>query len=223
MRAVLFDFDGVLVDSEPLHFRALRDCLAGEGIALTEDEYNRTYIGYDDWTALRIALERHTGEATTPARVHQLVERKAAIDDALLPEVPFYPGARDLVRALAAEVPLAIASGALHDEIERTLVAGGLADAFTAIVGADDVRRTKPHPEPYLAAMRAVAARAPGISPPQCLVIEDSTTGVTAGRAAGMRVLAVAHTSPAERLRAAHHVAPALAGLRPDDLRALFR
>ena len=222
MRAVLFDFDGVLVDSEPLHYRAFRDCLAAEGIHVTEAEYTSTFVGYDDWTALRLALEQR-GVATAPARVHELAERKAGIYEALLPEVPFYPGARDLVRALAAEVPLAIASGALHDEIERTLVAGGLADAFTAIVGADDVRRTKPHPEPYLAAMRALSARAPGISPPQCLVIEDSTTGVTAGRAAGMRVLAVAHTSPAARLRAAHHVLPALAGLRPDDLRALFR
>jgi HAD superfamily hydrolase (TIGR01509 family) len=223
MRAVLFDFDGVLVDSEPLHSRAFRECLAAEGIHLTEEEYNRTCIGYDDWTALRLTLERHQGVATPPARVHELAERKAEIYERLLPEVPFYPGARDLVRALAAEVPLAIASGALHDEIERTLAAGGLTDAFTAIVGADDVRQTKPHPEPYLAAMRAVSRRAPGISPAQCLVIEDSTTGVAAGRAAGMRVLAVAHTYPAARLGAAHHVAPALAGLRPDDLRALFR
>lgn len=223
MRAVLFDFDGVLVDSEPLHYRAFRECLVPEGIALTSEEYTRTYVGYDDWTALRIALERHEGRATEPARVHALAERKAALYEELLPEVPFYPGAKELVRALAAEVPLAIASGALHDEIERTLVAGGLHDAFTAIVGADDVRQMKPHPEPYLAAMRAVSCRAPGLSPSQCLVIEDSTTGVTAGRAAGMRVLAVAHTYPASRLRAAHHVAPALAGLRPDDLRALFR
>src|SRR6185503_19698782 len=103
-----------------------------------------------------------------------------------------------------------------------TLEAASLRDAFTAIVAADDVSQVKPHPEPYLAGMREVAAHAPGLAPSQCLVIEDSMPGIAAGRAAGMRVLGVAHTHAASRLTAAHVVVPRLEGLTPADLRAMF-
>jgi beta-phosphoglucomutase-like phosphatase (HAD superfamily) len=221
MRAVLFDFDGVLVNSEPLHYRALRECLLPEGIDISEEEYAGSYLAYDDAEAIRVALEKH-GHAFDGTRVRRVAERKAALFDELLDSVPFFPGAAELVRELAREVPLAIASGALHQEIERILTAGGLRQAFTAIVAADDVTRGKPHPEPYLTAMSAVAPRAPGLAARDCLVIEDSMPGIAAGRAAGMKVLAVATSYPAERLGAAHRVVASLQGLRTADLRALF-
>ncbi len=221
MRAVLFDFDGVLVDSEPVHYRALRDALLGDGIAIDPEEYTRLYLAYDDRTAIRVAFEQHDVPHDMD-RVQETAERKARLFDALLPEVPFFRGARELVRALAVEVPLGIASGALRDEIEKILAAGGLRDAFRAIVGADDVSRVKPHPEPYLSAMRALEEAAPGLAPGDCLVVEDSMAGIASGRAAGMRVLAVAHSYPAARLTLAHAVVPSLEGLAPDDLRALF-
>src|ERR687888_1910839 len=111
MRAAIFDFDGVLVDSEPLHYRALRQCLLGAGIEITEDEYRREYLAYDDWASIRIALERH-GQPYSAERVETLAERKAEAYESLLHAVPFYPGARELVRTLGQEMPLAIASGA---------------------------------------------------------------------------------------------------------------
>ena len=221
MRAVLFDFDGVLVDSEPLHFRALRDSLVAERIAIDEDEYRACYLGYDDSTSVRLALERH-GWAFDPESVDRIARRKALCFEGLLPEVPVCPGARDLVRALGADVPLAIASGARRVEIEAILEATGLRGAFTAVVGADDVGRAKPDPEPYLAAMRALRGRAASLEPAQCLVIEDSVAGIAAGRAAGMRVLAVARSSAPARLSLAHRVVPTLEGVGPADLRALF-
>jgi beta-phosphoglucomutase len=221
MRAVLFDFDGVLVNSEPLHYRALRDCLRPEGIEIGEEEYLTSYLAYDDAEAIRVALEKH-GHGFDGPRIRRVAELKATLFDELLDSVPFFPGAADLVRELAREVPLAIASGALHQEIERILTAGGLRQAFTAIVAADDVARGKPHPEPYLAAMSAVSARVPGLAPRDCLVVEDSMPGIAAGRAAGMKVLAVATSYPAERLTAAHHVVGSLQGLRAADLRAMF-
>jgi beta-phosphoglucomutase len=221
MRAALFDFDGVLVDSEQLHFRAQRDALLGDGIAITEDEYYRHYLAYDDRGAIRRALEQH-GQGHDPARVEALAVSKARIYAELLPEVPFFAGARELVRALAAEVPLAVASGALHREIDAILTAGGLRDAFAAIVGADDVRQGKPHPEPYLTAMSRVAPLAAGLRAEDCLVFEDSMPGVASALAAGMRVVAVTNSYPAARLGAAHRVVDSLAGLTPAELRSLF-
>lgn len=221
MRAVIFDFDGVLVDSEPVHYRAMRESLRKDGITIDREEYVRHYVGYEDRTAIRLAFERR-GKPADLAQVHDAAERKAGLYQELLAEIPFFRGARELVRALAAEVPLAIASGARRKEIERILAAAGLRDAFAAVVGADDVAHTKPHPEPYLTALRGLATRARDLAPEQCLVVEDSTAGIAAGRAAGMRVLAVAHTYPADRLRGAHSVVDTLDGLSPAALRALF-
>jgi beta-phosphoglucomutase len=218
MRAVLFDFDGVIVNSEPLHFRAMRDCLVPEGITIDEEEYAASYLAYDDREAIRVALERH-GRTFDRTLVETVALRKAGIFDALIADVPFFPGARELVRALAAEMPIAIASGALRSEIVRILAAGGLQDAFTTIVGADDVTHGKPNPEPYLMAMKRLGP----LTPADCLVIEDSVAGIAAGRAAGMKVLAVTHTYPAAKLTAAHRVVDGLAGLTPSDLRGLFR
>ena len=222
MRAVVFDFDGVLVDSEPLHFRALRDSLRPEGIELTEQEYQDVYLAYDDREAVRLALERAGGRPDL-ARVAAVATRKAALFERRLPEIDFFPGARELVVELAREVPLAIASGALRGEIEAVLEAAGLRDCFGAVVGADDVAHTKPHPEPYLAAVRRLAERSAGLEPARCLALEDSPPGLLSARAAGLFTLGVAHTYPAAKLGGvAHAVVASLAGLRPDDLRGLL-
>jgi len=221
MRAVVFDFDGVLVDSEGLHFRAQRQALLGEGIAIDKDEYYRHYLAYDDRGALRIALERH-GQAADPARVEALAQRKARIFADLVPEIPFFPGVRELVRDLAREVPLAVASGARRPEIESILTAGELRDPFAAIVGAEDVRNTKPHPEPYLTAMARLSPLAPGLRPADCLVFEDSVPGIASALAAGMKVVGITNSYPAATLRSAHRVVDSLEGLRPAELKSLF-
>jgi HAD superfamily hydrolase (TIGR01509 family) len=222
LRAVIFDFDGVLVNSEPLHFRALRDSLRAEGIEITEAEYAAAFLAYTDQEAARLALEQRQGKAER-ARVLAVAERKARLFEALMREVPFFPGARDLVLGLgAAGVPLAIASGALRSEIERILEAAGLRDRFAPVVGADDVGRGKPHPEPYLRALAGLRRRDAVLEAGQCLVLEDTPAGIAAGRAAGMRVAGVAQTYPAEKLAGAHHVLPALAGVTPAALAALF-
>src|SRR5687767_6138777 len=164
MKAVIFDFDGVLVDSEPLHYRALRDSLSEEGVSITAEEYAREYLAYTDRECIRIAFERHHVPHDAD-RIEAAAERKARIFDALLAQVPFFDGARELIGALARTVPLAIASGALTQEIERILQAGGLRGAFFTIVGADDVSRGKPHPEPYLTAMVRLRACVPDLAP----------------------------------------------------------
>jgi HAD superfamily hydrolase (TIGR01509 family) len=221
MRAVIFDFDGVLVDSEPLHYRALRESLIADGITITPEEYAREYLAYADRECIRIAFERH-GVPHTAERIEATALRKAQIFDALLAQVPFFEGARELIADLGRNVPLAIASGALTHEIERILEAGGLRQAFVTIVGADDVSRGKPHPEPYLTAMERLRSRVPDLDAADCVVFEDSVAGIAAGLAAGMKVVGVAHTYPPAKLQSAHHVVPALKGLDTMAVQGFF-
>ena len=221
LRAAVFDFDGVIVDSEPLHFRALRDALLPESIEITGEEYVRDYLAYDDRGAIRRALQQH-GVPVDPETMDRVEARKVEAFAQRLPEIRVFEGARELVAALAAEVPVAIASGARRDEIEAVLACLGLRDAFQAIVGAEDAGRTKPDPAPYLEAVLRLAARAPGLAPADCVAFEDTMAGIDAAVGAGMKVVGVAHSYPAEKLRAAHRVVPSLAGLLAPGLRGLF-
>jgi beta-phosphoglucomutase len=221
LRAAVFDFDGVLVDSEPLHFRSLRDALRTEGVEISEEEYLQVYLAYDDREAVRLALERH-GEDADPARRARIEARKVEAFARLIPEVPVFDGARDLVRALEAQMPLAIASGARHAEIDAILRGVSLRDAFLTIVGAEDAERTKPDPAPYLEAARRLAARTPGLAPGDCVAFEDSMAGIAAALGAGLKVVGVAHSYPAEKLRAAHRVVDSLVGVDAGGLRDLF-
>jgi beta-phosphoglucomutase len=221
LRAAVFDFDGVLVDSEPLHYRSLRDALRPEGVLISEEEYLHVYLAYDDREAIRLALERH-GEDTALARRERIEARKIDVFARAIPEIPVFDGARDLVRALEREMPLAIASGARHDEIDAILRGVGLRDAFQAIVGAEDAERTKPDPAPYLEAARRLASRTSGLAPEECVAFEDSMPGIASALGAGMKVVGVAHSYPAVKIRAAHRVVDSLVGLQADTLRDLF-
>jgi len=221
LRAAVFDFDGVLVDSEPLHYRSLRDALRPEGLEISEEEYLQIYLAYDDREAIRLALEIH-GEDTAPARRERIEARKIDLFARMIPEIPVFDGARDLVRALEQDMPLAIASGARHGEVDAILRGVGLRDAFQAIVGAEDAERTKPDPAPYVEAARRLAARSAGLAPEECVAFEDSMPGIASALGAGMKVVGVAHSYPAEKLRAAHRVVDSLVGLDAGALRRLF-
>jgi HAD superfamily hydrolase (TIGR01509 family) len=221
LRAAVFDFDGVIVDSEPLHFRSLRDALLPEGVSISEADYVLRYLAYDDREAIRLALLDHADGAPRE-RVDRVEARKVLAFARLIPEVAVFPGARDLVLALAERMPVAIASGARHDEVEAILRGVCLRDAFAEIVGAEDAPRTKPDPAPYLEAVRRLAARVPALAPGECVAFEDSVPGIASALGAGMKVVGVAHSLPAEKLRAAHRVVDSLAGLRPDELGGLF-
>jgi beta-phosphoglucomutase len=221
LRAAVFDFDGVLVDSEPLHFRSLRDALRPEGVEISEAEYLQVYLAYDDREAIRLALEHH-GEDAAPARRERIEALKIDLFARMIPQIPVFDGARHLVRELALEMPLAIASGARHDEIEAILRGVGLRDAFQTIVGAEDAPRTKPDPAPYLEAARRLAARTKGLVPEDCVAFEDSVPGIAAALGAGMKVVGVAHSYPAEKIRAAHRVVDSLVGLDAGTLRGFF-
>jgi HAD superfamily hydrolase (TIGR01509 family) len=227
LRAVIFDFDGVIVDSEPLHFRLFQRLLDEEGVPLTRPDYDAIYLGMDDRECFTEALSRHGKTAALP-KVPDMIERKSRL---LMEEIaekpPVLPGAAELIRSLAARVPLGICSGALRREIEAMLDHAGIRSRFAGIVSAEDVSHGKPNPEGFikaLALLNRLAHPFPPIAPGACLVIEDSLAGIEGAKAAGMKCLAVGNSYPATALKraGADRIVTALTGDPLRDVAALF-
>ena len=220
LTAIIFDFDGVIADTEPPHFAGFRQTLAEIGISLTESDYYANYLGYDDRGCFIAALTAHQ-RPTDPSTLAQLMQRKAhAYLESVKNHLVILPGVRELVREAAA-YPLAIASGALRHEIEFILEQAGLRKEFLHITGAEDVTRGKPDPQPFLHALNALnrQRREQAITAGSCLVIEDSIPGIRGARTAGMKVLAVANTHTIQDLHEAHAVAQSLSQIRLSELR----
>jgi beta-phosphoglucomutase len=201
LRAIVFDFDGVIANSEPLHYLGFRDILAEENVPLTKEAYYAALLGYDDVGVFR-AVAQTSGLTWTPAKIASLVERKAVRLEQLEGEVSvLFPGAADAIRRAAAAVPIAIASGARGEEIRRVIEREQLAHLFTAVVAAEDTPRSKPSPDPYLRAVALLSAAAGQVlRPSDCVAIEDSHWGLESASAAGLRTVAVSTTYPAGTL-----------------------
>ncbi len=193
VRAIIFDFDGVLVVSERLHYQAFAQALEELGGRLSWEEYEAEFIGVPDKVTAERSLVKNRLDATDEM-VKRLLSRKTEIFDASLPDG--VTPAQDLttvIRTLADSYTLAIASGAFRHQIIPVLEHHGIRDAFVAIIGQDDVRRGKPDPEPYLLAWKQIRdAVKEEVAPQQCLVVEDALPGLEAARAAGMLSVAIA-------------------------------
>jgi beta-phosphoglucomutase len=210
LQALIFDFDGVIANTEPLHYAGLHQTLSEIGIELTEAEYYADYLGYDDRGCILAALAANHRPANA-AVVGRLMKRKAeAYLESVRHHQVIFPGVPEFVHDAAHTYPLAIASGALRHEIEYILDTAGLRPAFLHITSAEDVTRGKPDPQPFLLALKALQQRAAGLIPASCLVIEDSLPGVRGARAAGMKVLAVTNTHTVQDLHEAHAITKSL-------------
>jgi beta-phosphoglucomutase len=201
IRAVVFDFDGVLANSEPLHFRAFRDVLAAEGLTLTEQAYYSRYLGYDDVGAFR-AIAADANRTVDEAEIANWVARKAVRLEALeRGAAVLFPGAREAIARLAHAVPIAIASGALREEILRVLEHAQLTAFFSVVVAAGDTPASKPDPAPYRKAVELLnATRNAALLPGECAAIEDSHWGLVSAKGAGLRTVAITHSYPAADL-----------------------
>jgi HAD superfamily hydrolase (TIGR01509 family) len=223
LRAVIFDFNGVVVDDERIHFQAFRKVLAEEGISLTEADYYAHYLGMDDRGCFK-TTHRVAGRSLDDDALRLLIERKAVRYRTLIESgVIIFPGVTELLRHLAPRFPLAIASGALRHEIEDILEKSGLRAFFRVIVSAEDVSEGKPDPEIFLRALELLnqQEKAPIVAP-QCLAIEDSKEGILAAKGAQMKCLAVTNSYPAAELLAADAVVASLDQVDVTFLTGLF-
>jgi len=216
--AILFDFDGVIVHSEPLHFEAFRAVAAEEKIELTEEEYYRELIGFDDRGAFRHLFAKHD-RPLEPKTLLRVLTRKSEAVRGMIEDRKYsaLPGVEEFVRGLWRSYPLAICSGALREEIEAMLEGVNLRDCFNVIVAAEDVTMGKPDPQGYLLAAKLLALQhGRKLEPADCLIIEDAPTVVSSVRKAGFPVLAVATSYPPEKLSEANFV---VSSLLPEEVR----
>jgi|SRR5688572_12790481 beta-phosphoglucomutase len=222
LQAIIFDFDGVIADSEPLHLRAFQHTLAEEGIELSAPDYYARYLGYDD-VGLVQALAADRGIAMSDREMTALVARKGArLQELLRGGHVLFPGAVDFIRAAAAEVPIAIASGAMKHEIEAITKAAGVRALFGAIVASGDTPQSKPSPAPYLLAFeRLCQASGRDLDPRRSVAIEDSRWGLESARGAGLRCVGVTNSYPADELGGADLVVDGLGGLTLSALERL--
>ncbi len=220
--AIILDFDGVIADSEGLHLRAYQDVLAPLDLPLADETYYSQYLGYDDAGVFRrygqnqgLSWDEHTIKGLIEAKAGRYKELSRRSEMLL-------PGAAAFIRTAAKAVPLAIASGALTDEIDDILERAGLSPFFVAVVGADQTMRSKPSPDPYLEAFHRVAIAGHAADRSRTVAIEDSRWGLVSAGTAGLRCVAVTNTYTADELAPyAELVVAGLDALTLDALDAL--
>jgi len=214
LQAIVFDFDGVIANSEPLHLLAFQQALADEGVELLPADYYAHYLGYDD-VGLFQALAKDRGIAMSGGEVSELVARKGERMQALLRSGSvLFPGATEIIREAAAAVPIAVASGAMRHEIEDVIDAAGMTDLFSTIVAAGDTPESKPSPAPYrLALERLRESSRREIDPRRSVAIEDSKWGLESAQGAGLRLVGVTNSYPAHELTGAELVVDSLTAL----------
>lgn len=223
MDALIFDFDGVIVDSEPVHMATFQQVLRGEGIEMSSDDYYGKYLGFDDYDCFKAVGADHD-RPFSDADVRRLTEAKTQL---VLQEfqtsVKALPGAVELIRQAARTgTPLAICSGSLREEIQVASESIGVRDCFKVIIAAEDVQRGKPDPEGYRLALEQLAPFAQdGPAATKSAVIEDSPAGIQSAAALGIKVLAVSTSYPAAELTQADRIVASLADITPADLEEL--
>ncbi len=225
IQAVIFDFNGVLVDDEAVHFELFREILAQEGVVITDQDYHERYLGYDDRGCFAAALA-DDGQAFDGQRLDELVKRKAhRYVEVAENGLRYFPLAAQTLVAIASRWPVAICSGALRSEIEYALKRLGCRDQISAIVAAEDAHKCKPDPAGYLqtldalrSCLRSGPSSRPELEAADCLVIEDSLAGIISAKGAGMLAVGITHTYNAPQLRqsGADAVIPSLETLTPD-------
>lgn len=228
IKAILMDFNGVIINDEPLQMKAYQEILKGEAIDLTEADYNACF-GMDDRTFVETAFTR-AGKDFNADRVGAIREAKTARWREMVErEIPLFEGVENFVKKMSNSFALGIVSMARREEIEFVLEATNLRGNFSTIVSAEDVRNHKPNPDCYQKGFNLIdAARMRAGSNPMvhadCLVIEDTPPGIAAGKAAGLKTLGITNTVSARHLReaGADAVSKSLNDWMPDSMRRVF-
>lgn len=228
IKAILMDFNGVIINDEPLQMKAYQEILKEEGIDLTEEEYF-SCLGMDDRAFIKNSFQRAKKDCPDEL-LHELMDRKTArwreqVDS----EIPLFDGAEHFIKKMEKDFALGIVSMARLEEIEHVLEKTGLGGSFITIVSAEDITAHKPDPACYLEGFSRIdrARTARGSNPIvhyNCLVIEDAPQGVEAGNRAGLKTLGITNTVDEEELRraGADSVTHSLYDWMPDSIRRVF-
>jgi HAD superfamily hydrolase (TIGR01509 family) len=190
-RAVIFDMDGVLINSEPLHFRATQQILKAYGVTMTEADYFSRYIAYSDWEIMELLLpDPSLRPAAAEAKSRRYLELVRS-------GIPAFPDGLNLL-GRTGDWRVGLATGSMRHEAELALGSLGIRSRFQTIVTREDCANGKPHPEPFLRAAEGL-----GLPPHRCVVVEDAPGGIQAAKAAGMQCVAVTHSCPKRSLQEA--------------------
>jgi beta-phosphoglucomutase len=223
LEVVIFDFDGVIADSEMLHLSAFNSVIAPFGMEISKADYFKNYLGLSDLDLFKLLANEGLLNVDT-AQIDELAVQKNLIFEELAQtRAPIIAGVSDVLEMLSeSKIPMAICSGALLGEIEMILERSGLSHFFEVIVSTEQVKKGKPHPEGFqLTLKRLNHGRANPITAGKCVVIEDSHWGLEAAAAAGMHTVAITNSYEAEQLSMADIVIDHLSELSIDSLRQL--
>ena len=207
IKGILFDFNGVIIDDEPVQMKAYQEILAKEGIALSESDYY-SCLGMDDRTFIDAAYKRANQTLAADKALEITRAKTARWREMIADELPLFPNIDNFVRKMANDFALGVVSMAKREEIEYVLEQANLRDCFAIIVSAEDVEVCKPDPQCYVKGFNALDSyrikrdHMPMVHT-ECLVIEDTPPGIEAGKRAGLKTLGVTNTVPAAELRAA--------------------
>jgi beta-phosphoglucomutase len=207
IKAIFFDFNGVIIDDEPLQMAVYQEILHERGIGITEADYYSA-LGLDDEGFVRVAFERAKQPLIDEVLNEVLEEKSVRHRKLIADELPLFPGVVTFLKATARHYSLGLVSMANRDEIGYVLDRAGLRSLFSAIVTTEDVSVTKPAPDCYLRGLEKLnekrrAERLLPLLAHECLAIEDSPPGIEAGRTAGIHTLGITNTVSEQQLRAA--------------------
>ncbi|GAB4231247.1 MAG: HAD family phosphatase [Stanieria sp.] len=206
LKAILFDFNGVIINDEAIHQELINDILLGENLRPEESEYREICLGRSDRVCLKNILA-HRGRFVTDEYLDKLVANKSvAYQEKLtqLETLPIYPGLSDFLAQIQQQgLIIGLVTGALKAEVQLVLQRAKLESYFSVIVAGDDINQSKPEPDGYLLAVKLINQNYPNLNlqPSECLAIEDTYAGIEAAKKAGIQVVGIANTHPFHMLQ----------------------
>ena len=228
LKAVLFDFNGIIINDEIIHRQLTEEMLLAENLIIKPGEFEQVCLGRSDRACFKELLESR-GRVVSDEYLAKLLNQKTNNYATMLgkvEELPLYPGVKELISQISSDkLHLGLVSGALRKDIELVIGRANLAQYFEVVVSTDDVATSKPEPEGYLLAVELLNEKHPGLDlkPSECLAIEDTPAGIQSAKNAGMQVLAAAHTYPFHMLqRQANWTVDYLSEIELERIKSVF-
>lgn len=219
LNAVIFDFDGVIIDSEALHHKVFNQIFSSYKINISWEEYHHIYIGFDDENAIKTAFKNNK-KRINKKLISELIHKKAILFEEALnnKEANIFPGAIELIKSIPARLPVGLCTGALRSDIEPIITGLKIKNIFKSIVTAEDTKKNKPYPDPYKKSLKQLDIK----NPKSVVAIEDTPAGIHSAKAAGMKVLAVTNTFPSKYLLDADAITSSLEDVNRKTLEDLI-